>query len=130
MSIQIKLIRKSMNTDWTRAYGLVFKLQYYFPKPDQPHLEVFFHDGIARSEQWEIYGVPWSYRLQRHPNSIARFLEFENLGQAKHFQLGREFQIEFTAIGEEEVHYRRTGKKIEPTYHFRVTQIGEIGDLA
>lgn len=125
MTIQIKLIRESLNTDWTRAHGLIFKLQMYFPIRDQPRLEVFLHDEIARTEQWEIYGVPASVAFQRPPNNIARFLEFEKLGQAKGFTLGREFQVEFAAMSEEEVIYRRTGKTFEPVYHFCVTAIGE-----
>jgi hypothetical protein len=112
-----------MNTDRAHVYGLGFKLQYYFPKRDQPHLQIFLNNERARSEKWEIYGLPPLSELWHQSQDTFRILEFEKLGQVKRFKLGRVFQIEFTGISEKEVDYRRIGKMVEPAYHFRLSQI-------
>ncbi len=124
MSKQIKLIRMAMNTDRARAYGLVFKLKYFFPNRHKPQLQIFLDNEITRSEDWEIYGVGGLSEPWREPQNFYRYLEFEKLGQTKNFELGRNFQIKFTDISDEEVDYRRTGKAIEPAYHFQVTNVG------
>ncbi len=112
-----------MNTNRARAYGLVFKLKYTFPTREQPRLEVFLDNEITRLQDWEIYGVGGLSEPFCEPPDFSRYLEFEETGQIKHFELGQTYQIEFTGMSEEEVNYRRTGKKLEPAYHFHVVAL-------
>lgn len=113
MAKEIKIVRESMNTDRDHALGLVFKLGDVFPI-GQPHLLVFFDNEITRSQDWAIYGVNYS-----RPD-LFRCLKFEGLQEARHFELGQKFHIEFIQMSLEEIDYRRTGKRFEPAYQFRV----------
>lgn len=113
MGTQIKIVRESMNTDRDHALGLVFKLRYVF-EIGRPRLEIFLNNEVTRSQDWAIYGA-------RHDRpDLFRHLEFEGLRETRHFELGRSFQVEFTQMSLEEIDYRRSGKTLEPAYHFRV----------
>ncbi len=113
MGTQIKIVREAMNTDRDHAFGLVFKLGSVF-KIGQPRLEILFDNEITRSQDWAIYGA-------RHDRpDLFRHLEFEGLRETALFELGHSFLVEFTQMSLEEIDYRRSGKTLEPAYHFRV----------
>lgn len=114
MKTRIKIVKIPLNTDRASAFGLVFKLQFYFPDPDRPEITVFLDNELTRSQDWAIYGV----RSERP--DLFRNVAFSGLGEPRAFELGSEFRIEFASLTQEEVVYARTGKTLEPAYHFEV----------
>ena len=114
------IVRQSLNTDHAHAYGLIFKLRYFFPNSGQPHLQVFLNNEVTQPQDWAIYGVGGLSEAGSEPPEIFTYLSFDEIGQTKYFELGQRFRIEFTNMSQEEVDYRRTGKRLEPAYHFSV----------
>lgn len=114
MKTKIKIVKVSLNTDRAHANGLVYKLAYYFPKPKEPTLEVFLDNDLTRSEDWAIYGV----RNKR--SDLFCSVGFSGIGEDRIFELGTRFRIRFVGLTKEEVVYAKTGKCLEPAYHFDV----------
>ena len=121
------IVRQSLNTDHAHAYGFVFKLRFSIPNGRQPQLEIFLDNEITQSQDWAIYGVGGLSEAGSEPPEIFAYLSFDEIGQAKYFELGQRFRIELTDIGQEEINYRRTGKMLEPAYHFRVEALDDCG---
>lgn len=113
MTAEIKIVRQSLNVDWDDAFGLIFKLAYVF-RMGQPRLVAILDNDVTRSQDWAIYGE------RRDRPDLFRHIDFDGLGEVRHFELGRSFKVEFCRMSLEEIEYARTGKSIETAYHFKV----------
>jgi len=109
-------MRGPYNAYHAEAFGLVFKLSYYFENRENPHLEIFLDDDEAKAKEWDIYGAL--------PDDSGRFahVAFDALGEERSFQVcASRFRIRFDKLDSDDFTYPNGSKERMPVYEFLVT---------